>query len=61
MSKGEVEMSIFPKKLVRGVDDFTTFHMKICNNSTEAVEGTIKYKIIIHLNTYSLSKNSTIF
>lgn len=47
MSKGEVEMSIFPKKLVRGVDDFTTFHMKICNNSTEAVEGTIKYKIIM--------------
>ena len=40
-------MSIFPKKLTKGKDKFTTFHMKICNNSNEDVCGQIKYKIIM--------------
>ena len=40
-------MSIFPKKLIRGKDNFTTFHMKICNNLDEEVSGQIKYKIIM--------------
>ena len=40
-------MSIFPKKLIKGQDDFTTFHMKICNNSDENIEGKINYKIIM--------------
>lgn len=40
-------MSIFPKKLVKGKDEFTTFHMKICNNSDENIEGEINYKIIM--------------
>ena len=40
-------MSIFPKKLVKGKNTFTTFHMKICNNSEEDVEGKIKYKVIM--------------
>ena len=39
-------MSIFPKKLIKGQDEFTTFHMKICNNSDENIEGKINYKII---------------
>ncbi len=40
-------MSIFPKKLIKGKDRFTTFHMKICNNSNEDVCGQIKYKVIM--------------
>lgn len=40
-------MSIFPKILTKGKDTFTTFHMKVCNNSDEAVEGQIKYKIVM--------------
>ncbi len=40
-------MSIFPKKLIKGKDRFTTFHMKICNNSDEDVNGKIKYKVIM--------------
>ena len=40
-------MSIFPKKLIKDQDAFTTFHMKICNNSEEDVKGQIKYKIIM--------------
>ena len=40
-------MSIFPKKLIKGKDSFTTFHMKICNNSNEDVNGKIKYKVIM--------------
>ena len=40
-------MSIFPKKLVKGKDKFTTFHMNICNNSNEDVNGQIRYKIIM--------------
>ena len=40
-------MSIFPKKIIKGKDMFTTFHMKICNNSDEEVNGQIKYKIIM--------------
>lgn len=40
-------MSIFPKRLIKGQDLFTTFHMKICNNSDEDIEGKIKYKIIM--------------
>lgn len=39
-------MSIFPKKLIKGQDNFTTFHMRICNNSDEYIEGKINYKII---------------
>ena len=40
-------MSIFPKKLIKGQDEFTTFHMKICNNSDEDIKGKINYKIIM--------------
>lgn len=40
-------MSIFPKKLKKGQDDFTTFHMKISNNSNENIEGKINYKVIL--------------
>ena len=40
-------MSIFPKKLIKGKDNFTTFHMKICNNSDEVINGQIKYKVIM--------------
>ncbi len=40
-------MSIFPKKIVKGTDLFTTFHMKICNNSDEDVNGQIKYRVIM--------------
>lgn len=40
-------MSIFPKKLIKGKDMFTTFHMKICNNSDADVDGKIKYKVIM--------------
>lgn len=40
-------MSIFPKQLIKGKDLFTTFHMKICNNSDEDVNGQIKYKVIM--------------
>lgn len=40
-------MSIFPKKLIKGQDEFTTFHMKICNNSDENIEGKINYKITL--------------
>ena len=40
-------MSIFPKKLIKGKDDFTTFHMRICNNSDEDIIGQIKYKVIL--------------
>ena len=40
-------MSIFPKRLIKGMDSFTTFHMKICNNSDEEVNGKIKYKVIM--------------
>ena len=40
-------MSIFPKSLIKGQDLFTTFHMKICNNSDEDIEGKIKYKVIM--------------
>lgn len=40
-------MSIFPKKIIKGQDLFTTFHMKICNNSEEDIEGKIKYKVIM--------------
>ena len=40
-------MSIFPKRLIKGKDSFTTFHMKICNNSDEEVNGEIKYKVIM--------------
>ena len=40
-------MSIFPKKLIKGKDDYTTFHMKICNNSDEVINGQIKYKVIM--------------
>ena len=40
-------MSIFPKKLIKGQDEFTTFHMRICNNSDEDIEGKIKYKVIM--------------
>lgn len=39
-------MSIFPKKLIKGKDKFTTFHMKICNYSNKNIEGKINYKII---------------
>lgn len=39
-------MSIFPKKLKKGQDLFTTFHMKICNNGNEDIIGKIDYKII---------------
>ena len=45
--KGGLEMSIFPKKLIKGKDNFTTFHMKIYNNSDEVINGQIKYKVII--------------
>lgn len=40
-------MSIFPKKLIKGKDNFTTFHMRICNNSDEDIIGQIKYKVIL--------------
>ena len=40
-------MSIFPRKLIKGQDEFTTFHMKICNNSNENIEGKIYYKIFM--------------
>ena len=40
-------MSIFPKKLIKGKDNFTTFHMKIYNNSDEVINGQIKYKVIM--------------
>ncbi len=40
-------MSIFPKKVVKGKDMFTTFHMKICNNSNEDVSGQIRYKVVM--------------
>ena len=40
-------MSIFPKRLIKGMDSFTTFHMKICNNSDEDINGKIKYKVIM--------------
>lgn len=39
-------MSIFPKRLIRGQDSYTTFHMNICNSSNEDIEGKIKYKVI---------------
>ena len=45
--KGGLEMSIFPKKLIKGKDNFTTFHMKIYNNSDEVINGQIKYKVIM--------------
>ena len=38
-------MSIFPKRLIKGQDEYTTFHMKICNNSNENIEGKINYKV----------------
>ena len=38
-------MSIFLKRLIKGKDEYTTFHMKICNNSDENIEGKINYKI----------------
>ena len=44
-------MSIFPKKLIKEQDKFTTFHMRICNNSDEDIEGKISYKIIRPDNT----------
>lgn len=40
-------MSIFPKRLIKGKDEYTTFHMKICNNSDENIEGKINYKVIM--------------
>ena len=40
-------MSIFPKKLIKGKDNFTTFHMKSYNNSDEVINGQIKYKVIM--------------
>lgn len=42
-------MSIFPKKLIKGKDNFTTFHMKIYNNSDEVINGQIKYKVICQM------------
>ena len=39
-------MSIFPKRLIKGQDKFTTLHMRICNGSDEQIEGKISYKII---------------
>lgn len=39
-------MSIFPKKLIKGQDEHTTFHMRICNGSEEDIEGKISYKVI---------------
>jgi len=38
-------MSISPKVLDRKKDKFTTFHMRINNNSNEDISGYIKYKI----------------
>lgn len=38
-------MSISPKILNRNKDKFTTFHMKITNNSNEDIEGYISYKV----------------
>ena len=38
-------MSISPKILDRKKDKFTTFHMRINNNSNEEILGYIKYKI----------------
>ncbi len=38
-------MSISPKILDRKKDKFTTFHMRINNNSNEDISGYIKYKI----------------
>lgn len=38
-------MSISPKILDKTKDKFTTFHMKISNNSDETIEGYINYKI----------------
>lgn len=40
-------MSIFPKRVIKGENKFTTFHMKICNNSSENIIGQIKYKIFM--------------
>lgn len=39
-------MSIIPKKLTKGQDSFTIFHMNICNNSRKMIEGKINYKIM---------------
>ena len=39
-------MSIFPKRLIKGQDEFTTLHMRICNGSDEEIEGKISYKVI---------------
>lgn len=39
-------MSILPKVLNKNKDKFTTFHMRIINNSHQDIEGYIKYKII---------------
>lgn len=38
-------MSISPKILNKNKDKFTTFHMRINNNSNKDIEGYIKYKI----------------
>ena len=38
-------MSISPKILKKGKDQFTTFHMRICNGSSEDIIGKINYKI----------------
>lgn len=38
-------MSISPKILDKTKDEFTTFHMRIANNSDEMIEGYISYKI----------------
>ena len=40
-------MSIFPKRLIKGQEEYTTFHMKICNNSNENIEGKINYKVTL--------------
>lgn len=56
-------MSIFPKKLIKGKDRFTTFHMKICNNSNEDINGQIKYKIIMpdgKVNEFDLNRTEKI-
>lgn len=38
-------MSISPKVLYKGKDEYTTFHMNIFNGSDEDIEGYISYKI----------------
>lgn len=47
-------MSIFPKQLKKGKDEYTTFHMKVVNGSDQDIIGQIRYKVTRPDNTVDI-------